>query len=1092
MKKNLKRSLSLLLALVLCFSIALGGVPKAQAAADYWWLPYVENPEETFLAPGVDVQTGQVTSHGQYILLTSDVHRYAYLLKDLLALANDVVHEDSGTDANVGFLAMGGDYANEQDIYPDNMTIMKHAVEDNSPGTVVAYSKGNHEGNVTNDAFIEYTGMARVGETAVNADGLYYYYNWGAETSKQTFLTQDIDQLDQWLAAHNDGKPVFLVSHFPIHYYNERRTTKNADKLMDVLNKYPQVVFCWGHNHTENDPAYGTIRLPGDVIQCGADPATTTKELNFTYVNLGALRDGVNECNGLVAKVNPDHSVSYWYLGLGLEIDADGAIWTDAQGNDNPIRYPTNPRIVSTTNVDPITPESLRNIERTSISIERPRVDNLPAENAQVFSNRYVSGQIAWTTGGAPVSGPYDFDTAYTATLDLMANPGYSFDPEVQALVNFAYVGPMGDDYPDSDARILRQDDHSITLEYQFANTVKLMAEPWETATSLQDGHRYVLAATDDSYAAFYRYLYSEEEDRPNFGVQPVDVVIRDGNLVGIDSEVVPFVQFIAEKDDNGYLLYSDAGLKDDQGSTVLNFLTLGIRGGGELNLEASGNANLSIYNNWNIDEDGNPYLSLDGVICYPAFINGAFAGTTDPAECNVKLFDVGEDAPAETYVVVANVPLPQTGEAPAQGITWEPADEVFAPGTAYTVTVEVALDKPASPAAVGRINGNTAEMTVSEDGRTAKLSYTFGETMAQFTPLADITATRANALEDGKTYVIVSDGQAMTSALADGLYLAGVDVAEENGEITAGLTQEMLFTLEASDTEGTFFIKGSAGYLKGKQVGDSPDCWGLTISEEGALTVSLTEDSLLKVEATGAGGGPGGPGGPPPGGDSGVVNAFYHSNGHFNFTTLANDPVALYEVALSAVEPVEPAPAAFTDVAGHWAEDAIDFVARNGLFNGYEDGTFAPDAPMTRGMLVTVLWRLAGAVPAAAPADFADVAPDAWYADAVAWAQENNVVQGMGDGLFAPDGLITREQLAAMLYRYVQQQGQGFTGAWAFLLDYPDAESVSEYAYEPLCWMTMNQIIRGMGDGTLAPQGNATRAQVATMLMRFAELIAG
>ena len=131
------------------------------------------------------------------------------------------------------------------------------------------------------------------------------------------------------------------------------------------------------------------------------------------------------------------------------------------------------------------------------------------------------------------------------------------------------------------------------------------------------------------------------------------------------------------------------------------------------------------------------------------------------------------------------------------------------------------------------------------------------------------------------------------------------------------------------------------------------------------------------------------------------------------------------------------------------------------------------------------MLWRLAGEPEAGASA-FADVAGDAWYADAVAWAAEAGAVNGTSAETFDPDAPVTREQLAAILYRYAQAQGKGFTGAWAFPLSFTDAAEVSEYAYEPMCWMTMNGVINGMGDGTLAPKDNATRAQIAAMFMRF------
>ncbi|MBQ7566255.1 MAG: S-layer homology domain-containing protein, partial [Oscillospiraceae bacterium] len=134
-----------------------------------------------------------------------------------------------------------------------------------------------------------------------------------------------------------------------------------------------------------------------------------------------------------------------------------------------------------------------------------------------------------------------------------------------------------------------------------------------------------------------------------------------------------------------------------------------------------------------------------------------------------------------------------------------------------------------------------------------------------------------------------------------------------------------------------------------------------------------------------------------------------------------------------------------------------------------------SPESTMTRAMLMTVLARYAGVDTSGG---------STWYEKGMNWAKENGVSDGTN-----PSGNITREQLATMLYRYAQKQGKGFTGAWAFLLDYPDRESVSDWAYEAMCWMTMNKVINGMGDGTLNPKGSATRAQVATMLMRFVEL---
>ena len=178
-----------------------------------------------------------------------------------------------------------------------------------------------------------------------------------------------------------------------------------------------------------------------------------------------------------------------------------------------------------------------------------------------------------------------------------------------------------------------------------------------------------------------------------------------------------------------------------------------------------------------------------------------------------------------------------------------------------------------------------------------------------------------------------------------------------------------------------------------------------------------------------------------------------------------------------------------FKDVSGNaWYRDAVQWAVDKGIMNGVSEDTFAPDDATTRAMVVTMLWLLAGEPASSAAAPFTDVSGDDWYAGAVAWAAESGATSGTGADTFSPNAPVTREQLAAILYRYAQAQGKGFEGAWMFLLDYPDADQVSDWADEAMHWMTMNGVITGMGDGTLAPQDNATRAQIATMFMRFVE----
>ena len=179
-----------------------------------------------------------------------------------------------------------------------------------------------------------------------------------------------------------------------------------------------------------------------------------------------------------------------------------------------------------------------------------------------------------------------------------------------------------------------------------------------------------------------------------------------------------------------------------------------------------------------------------------------------------------------------------------------------------------------------------------------------------------------------------------------------------------------------------------------------------------------------------------------------------------------------------------------FTDVReADWFYDDVVYAYENGLFSGTSDTTFSPNASMTRAMLVTVLYRLEGQPTVSGRSGFSDVKLNSYYEDAVTWAADNGIVNGTGATTFSPNANVTREQMAAILYRYAQYKQYGTTAS-AGLNGFSDAAKVSTYAKAPLSWAVAEKLVNG-SEGKLLPTGNAIRAQVAAILHRFVENVA-
>lgn len=291
---------------------------------------------------------------------------------------------------------------------------------------------------------------------------------------------------------------------------------------------------------------------------------------------------------------------------------------------------------------------------------------------------------------------------------------------------------------------------------------------------------------------------------------------------------------------------------------------------------------------------------------------------------------------------------------------------------------------------------------------------------------------------------------------------------------VAAGATKTFTYTKPSSGSSGG----SSSGKTTYKVTTSAVNNGGVNASpssaEKGAtITITLSPDKGYKLDKLTVTDGSGK-----------TVSTVKKSDTVYTFTM----PASAVKVGVSYVKATEtPSETKFNDVsANDWFASAVDYVTGKGMMNGTADNTFSPKANTTRGMIVTVLYRLENQ-PSTSAASFTDVASGAYYANAVAWANANGIVSGYGSGKFGPNDKVTREQLAAILYRYAQYKKYDVSGAKS-LDGYTDAQSVSSYAVPALQWANAAGVVTGKSGSKLDPKGNATRAEVAAMLMRFCE----
>ncbi|MFR4012900.1 MAG: S-layer homology domain-containing protein [Oscillospiraceae bacterium] len=432
-----------------------------------------------------------------------------------------------------------------------------------------------------------------------------------------------------------------------------------------------------------------------------------------------------------------------------------------------------------------------------------------------------------------------------------------------------------------------------------------------------------------------------------------------------------------------------------------------------------------------------------------------------DPED--IQICTVGEDGtltPVEGKVIGENGQVTLSFAAAGSYVLSAMGDEftnIFSPWLPVTVT-----------AAPKSNDANVSSITVAGVEATAGENNTYTVTLPYGT---DVTA--------GSFVIVTSDSGATVGALTNEGNVWTFTVTAEDGVTSKAYTVTVSFTEAPKSNDAGVSSITVAGF---KAVAGANNSYTVTVPYG---TVVKTGSFVIVTRHPRA-----------------TVSALTNTRNIWSFTVTAEDGVttAVYTVTVNTAalpEPITPGvdnkkPASkpevklpFTDVStSDWFYDDVAFVYENGLFSGTDSRSFSPNASMTRAMLVTVLYRLEGEPTLTGRSSFTDVRSGAYYEKAVIWAAANGIVTGTDSTSFSPDAKVTREQLAAILYRYAQYRKLD-TDASAKLNSFTDADSVSAYASEALGWAVSESLING-ASGKLMPKGDATRAQVAAILHRF------
>lgn len=443
-----------------------------------------------------------------------------------------------------------------------------------------------------------------------------------------------------------------------------------------------------------------------------------------------------------------------------------------------------------------------------------------------------------------------------------------------------------------------------------------------------------------------------------------------------------------------------------------------------------------------------------------------------DGKEKNAVIMETGKEMSVTTPITLT-IPLPN-------GFVTSEDDKVYVQHKGYEYNTAVTSDGEETPTYTATFTNphGFSTFTISTESQTVAMLN--GDS---YTSLQDALADA----EDGDTVKVLQDGlsasmsgSTRTITLENGVTDAESITVTINGtELTIVKDKSATYTYTRPSSSGggsstpTYTVSKPLD-VTGGEISVSPS----RAAKNATVTITVKPDEGYELDELIV-----------RDSDGETVKLTQKSDTEYTFKMPASKVTV--EASFVEIEPV-PSELPFTDVAADaWYHDAVAYVYDNGMMNGVTENTFAPNATTTRGMIVTMLHRLEGKPGVNYLLPFGDVPEGLWYTEAVRWAASEGIVNGVSDTSYAPDNAITREQMAAILYRYAQYKGYDTSVGGMSLAEYTDADQISSYATTAMQWANENGLITGRTDTTLIPQGTATRAEVATILMRFCEDIA-